>query len=221
MVLYGLGKRQYSKSPEEMTMQHSQLMAIDLGSTYFVVQQNRFGKGVYSKVPVKRGGTLAVVTGRRINQRTQMSVQVDWTTHVELGPPWAFINHSCDPNCYLAIRSGSDSIEIVTMRDLEQGEELFLDYDLFEYEINHFPSVCLCGSPTCRGAVRGYRFLSSDMRAARAAFVADYLKTRFTGADQTSQMLDSSGPETASAPDEAGMNPVRAAASEAQNARTS
>ena len=159
-----------------------------------------------------------MVTGRRVHRRTRMSIQVDWTTHVELGLPWNFINHSCDPNCYLSIRCGSDSIEIVTIRDLDPGEELFLDYDLFEYEIHHFPSACLCGSPTCRGTVRGYRFLSSDMRAARTAFVADYLKTRFTGADQTSQMPDSSGPETAFDPGEAGMIPVRGAASGAQNA---
>jgi uncharacterized protein len=201
-----------------MTMQHSQWVATDLGSTDFVVQQNRFGRGVYAKVPVKRGGILAVVTGQRVHQRTRMSIQVDWTTHVELGPPWDFINHSCDPNCYLAIRCGSVSIEIVTIRDLEPGEELFLDYDLFEYEIHHFPSACLCGSPTCRGTVRGYRFLSSDMRAACTAFVADYLKTGFTGADQTSQMLDSSGPETDFDPGEAGMIPVRGTAAGTQKA---
>jgi len=143
-----------------------------------IVRQNRFGQGLYSSLPVKRGSTLAVVAGRPVSQRTRMSIQVGWTTHVEIGPPWELINHSCDPNCHLAIRCGSDTVRVVAIRDIEPGEELSVDYDLFEYEVQYFPADCLCGSPNCRRSVRGYRFLSLDVREARAALVADYLKTR-------------------------------------------
>jgi hypothetical protein len=170
---------------EKLTMPQPSALTTKPVSAGLSVKQNRLGCGVYTGKPVKKGTTLAVVTGRRARQRTRMTVQVDWTTHVELGMPWEFINHSCEPNCHLVTHGGSDTIEIVTLRDLEPDEELFLDYDLFEYEIGHFPAACLCGSAACRGSVRGYRFLPRELQEARAAFVADYLKKPAGAAPET------------------------------------
>ncbi len=38
-----------------------------------------------------------------------------------------FLNHSCDPNCGINV-----SLKIVTMRDIEPGEELTFDYAMTE-----------------------------------------------------------------------------------------
>ena len=142
-----------------------------------IVKQNRLGNGVYAGESIRGGSLLTWILGQRMPHRTRMTVQVDWTTHIDIGMPWQYINHSCEANCYLRTRHGDAAVAIVAQRDLVSGEELFLDYELFEYEIGYFPSVCCCGSPSCRKVIRGYRFLSEETRKACAPFVVGYLKT--------------------------------------------
>jgi hypothetical protein len=77
---------------------------------------------------------------------------------------WAYCNHSCDPNCSLA-----PNWEIITDRNVRQGEELTMAYDAF---IPNFPwpeswnFVCLCGAENCKKIINEYRMdiVSSAMR---------------------------------------------------------
>jgi hypothetical protein len=61
-----------------------------------------------------------------------------------------YINHSCDPNCE------SDEIDggvwIIALRDIEAGEELTYDYNLYDGEDDD-PAICQCGAATCRGSM--------------------------------------------------------------------
>jgi len=66
-----------------------------------------------------------------------------------------FINHSCDPNCRVAsvnvkgyIRNG-----IYAIRDIQAGEYLNYDYHFDTKHGDRF--VCRCGSPNCRGTMKG------------------------------------------------------------------
>jgi D-alanine-D-alanine ligase len=61
---------------------------------------------------------------------------------------WAPQNHSCDPN------TAYRGLNVVALRDIAAGEELTLDYALF-YNENMEPFECRCGSPKCRGVIRG------------------------------------------------------------------
>jgi SET domain-containing protein len=60
----------------------------------------------------------------------------------------AYINHSCDGNCE------TDEIEgrvwIFAARDIEAGEELTYDYDLYDGEGD---APCFCGAKDCRGTM--------------------------------------------------------------------
>eukprot|EP00941_MAST-03F_sp_MAST-3F-sp1_P004647 g4647.t1 len=60
-----------------------------------------------------------------------------------------FINHSCDPNCYLERWNvgGRSKIAIFALRDLKEGEELCYDYKFASKE----RTVCRCGADNCRG----------------------------------------------------------------------
>ena len=57
-----------------------------------------------------------------------------------------YLNHSCDPSCYYKIVE--NTILFFAARDIQQGEELTIDYD---YDADSELTVCLCGSHNCRG----------------------------------------------------------------------
>ncbi|MFZ2897940.1 MAG: SET domain-containing protein-lysine N-methyltransferase [Saprospiraceae bacterium] len=61
---------------------------------------------------------------------------------------WAPQNHSCEPN------TGFKGLNVVALRDIAPGEELTLDYATF-YDENMEPFECHCGSPHCRGLIKG------------------------------------------------------------------
>jgi len=61
---------------------------------------------------------------------------------------WAPQNHSCTPN------TAYDGLNVVAIRDVQEGEELTLDYALFIDESME-PFACQCGSVNCREIVFG------------------------------------------------------------------
>jgi len=62
-----------------------------------------------------------------------------------------FINHSCDPNVWMA-----DEVTQVARRAIPKGEELAMDYAMIESDESHVNAWhCRCGSPLCRGQVTG------------------------------------------------------------------
>jgi SET domain-containing protein len=62
----------------------------------------------------------------------------------------AFINHSCDPNCETDEIGGR--IWIIALRDIEAGEELTYDYNLYDGAEGD-ESPCHCGTRNCRGTL--------------------------------------------------------------------
>jgi hypothetical protein len=63
-----------------------------------------------------------------------------------------FVNHSCEPNTYLAeyICNGQPKIMIVSKRRINCNEELTFDYRWKEKE-SQIRNKCYCGANTCRG----------------------------------------------------------------------
>lgn len=68
-----------------------------------------------------------------------------------------WINHSCGPNCQARENDAGTRVDIVALRDIPAGAELFYDYGLvMEGKITKAMSkdyLCLCGTPTCRGTM--------------------------------------------------------------------
>jgi hypothetical protein len=61
---------------------------------------------------------------------------------------WAPQNHSCAPN------TGYVGLDVVAARDIAEGEELTLDYaEVLDETAETFE--CRCGTPACRGVIRG------------------------------------------------------------------
>lgn len=68
---------------------------------------------------------------------------------------WAFCNHSCDPNCDL-----SDTWQIITNRDIKQGQELTTSYDSYVPNFlwqDTWNFECLCNTPNCKKFIKEYR----------------------------------------------------------------
>lgn len=59
-----------------------------------------------------------------------------------------YINHSCDPNCY--IRVCYDRVEFYALRNIKKNEELSADYGETHHE-GKLP--CRCGSKNCKGFI--------------------------------------------------------------------
>jgi len=72
--------------------------------------------------------------------------------------PSAYMNHSCEPNCYIKMKSITVK-DVYTLRDIEKGEELTHDYTataVDQFNGNGFWVLhCQCGSKYCRSEVTG------------------------------------------------------------------
>jgi len=74
----------------------------------------------------------------------------------------AFINHSCDPNCEVDEINGR--ILITAIRDIEAGEEITYDYNLYDGDADD-PSLCSCGARNCRGSMYSEEELARRAKA--------------------------------------------------------
>lgn len=94
-------------------------------------------------------------------------IHVMWSDQPE---EWRPLNHACDPNVWL------DGLDLVARRDIAPGEAITADYATF-----CGPSMeafaCHCGSPLCRGTIRGSDHLLPELRARYAGHVSDYVRT--------------------------------------------
>jgi len=125
------------------------------------------GYGIYAKCSIKKG--MVIFKGEEIPQRLVSKKYVDqhWTEAEKLNfkkyaypmgkdiyllwshlpQDWAPQNHSCESN------TAFQGLDVIATRDIEQGEELTLDYTLFlDGEAASFE--CTCGSINCRGTIK-------------------------------------------------------------------
>ena len=71
-----------------------------------------------------------------------------------------FINHSCDPNVWM-----QDEVTLEARRDSAIGEELTIDYAMFEGSEDWVsPWACRCGSACCRGKFTGQDWRRKDLQ---------------------------------------------------------
>jgi hypothetical protein len=81
----------------------------------------------------------------------------------------AFVNHTCDPNC--ETDQIDNRIWIMALRDIEAGEELTYDYNLFDGDVGE-KAPCYCGLKNCR------RTMFSEEEVARQKKVLRQRKKR-------------------------------------------
>src|SRR5215472_15472472 len=140
-----------------------QAPAIDPRFTCFkiVIRPSRIHRyGVYAQERIPANRKVIEYTGERLNRRQAkirgegrftylFAVDNYWTLDGAVGGSGAeIINHSCEPNLVTRIIKGP--ILYVSLRTIEPGEELTVDYHL---DWNPPTTPCRCGTPSCRGTL--------------------------------------------------------------------
>ncbi|HSX30455.1 MAG TPA: SET domain-containing protein-lysine N-methyltransferase [Candidatus Saccharimonadales bacterium] len=131
--------------------------------------------GLQAKHDFMPAELLFRVSGQFVRKRSRTSFQVDVSRHIEPTIFGAFLNHSCDPN--VGVRSNAmGHYDIIARRPIAAGEDIAVDYAMFEYETGPMSSVpCLCGSPKCRRHITGYKDLPANLRDEYRDCTASYL----------------------------------------------
>ena len=138
-----------------------------------VVRPSRIhSAGVFTTAPIRKGIRIIEYAGPRITpeqademydhaSRTYLYGMEDGKTVIDGEGLGAYLNHSCDPNCEI------DEIKkrayIFALRDINAGEELLWDYNLYD---DDDPAPCHCGSSKCRGTMYSREWMARMRRKA-------------------------------------------------------
>lgn len=113
------------------------------------------GRGVFARVPFRKGERVLEFAGPLIEEETiedfTYTIQVDHGLYV--GPSGGIddrVNHACEPSTHL--RSEPPRLWLVAARDIRPGEEITFDYATCAGEEPTL-QTCHCGSARCRGRV--------------------------------------------------------------------
>ena len=119
---------------------------------------HRYGVYAQERIPARR--KVIEYTGERVNRREAkrrnegdhtylFAVDAYWTVDGAVGGSGAeIINHSCDPNLVSRVTKGH--ILYMSLREIEPGEELTVDYN---FSKTTGPTPCRCGAKACRGTI--------------------------------------------------------------------
>ena len=119
------------------------------------------GKGCFATILFPRRKKIADYAGERIsdeeaNRRGERrrilricALDENWSIDGSRGGNGThYINHSCEPNCYMKILHGH--IQFYALRDILPGEEITLDYIS---TLHSDKKRCHCRARNCRGTI--------------------------------------------------------------------
>lgn len=157
------------------------------------VKQAKYGHGVFATQFFAKGSTVYV--GRQLvipNEYAEFKLIINPTgqtfmlnteTHsVEFSEThrWlylfdSFMNHCCDPTTIsrqTEVQRANNEYETVALMDIEAGDQITCDYNLFEYDC-HGKEIdqCLCGSAKCIGRIAGFKYLTDLQKMDRLQLV--------------------------------------------------
>jgi uncharacterized protein len=147
------------------------------------------GRGLFAVSPIGAREVVAVKGGHvvdtaglaALSEHLQNSeIQVAEGLHLvaltddEYEPVMLFVNHSCEPNLGF-----SGNVVLAAMRDIAPGEEVTVDYCLFDLPTE--PMTCMCGTPSCRGTVTGDDWRLPELQARYAGWFSTDLADRQAG----------------------------------------
>jgi uncharacterized protein len=126
--------------------------------TLIVKSSALHGAGVYTTAPIKKGTRVLEYTGPRLKAKacegmyadtevTYLFAMDDGDTIIDGFGMAAFVNHTCDPNC--ETDQIDNRIWILALRNIDAGEELTYDYNLFDGDPGE-KAPCYCGQKGCR-----------------------------------------------------------------------
>jgi uncharacterized protein len=126
------------------------------------------GYGLFAGRVFRAGELLFSLRGRLFGGRRPGLEAEEWFAHsYQLDrdlylypetPEGRYINHSCDPNAGLR-----EDLEMVAMRDIKAGEEVFFDYSTTMSE-RSWTMPCRCGTALCRREITDFHDLPASAK---------------------------------------------------------
>jgi hypothetical protein len=124
----------------------------------FEVNEGKFGKFITSTTSLSEGQVICKFSGEPISfedslnlgDKESYALQIDQKYYILLQDPDCYFNHSCEPNCGL-----NPALELVALRDIEDGEELNYDYSTTMLE-RHWTMDCSCNNKGCRKTISDF-----------------------------------------------------------------
>jgi uncharacterized protein len=148
------------------------------------------GYGVFAKEPFKKDEVIMVWGGLIVNSETLLNLSDYKRTHglqveedlfeipLTDNDPADMVNHSCDPNAGIF-----GQITLVACRDIQTGEEICFDYAMSDS--NPYDEFdCQCGSPLCRGKIRGEDWRLPALQQRYKGYFSNYLQRRIDRLNQ-------------------------------------
>lgn len=148
------------------------------------IAEEKGGYAVYAAEPISKGELLVMWSGTLVDgtkldtlpnafRRHSLQVEDDlFLVSLTDCEPADYVNHSCNPNAGL-----SGQISLVSMRDIQAGEEITYDYAMSDgSDYDEFP--CSCGAPQCRGHVGGKDWRNEALWVRYAGYYSPYLAGR-------------------------------------------
>jgi SET domain-containing protein len=132
------------------------------------IKESRFGKGLFAKKKITAGTVLcSIPLGKELNfdksvqlkDKESHALQIDFDRYILCVPPFLYSNHSCNPNCGI-----NPAFEMIALRDIRAGEELFWDYSTSMLE-RHWTMKCACGEKNCRKNITDFDLLPQKIQS--------------------------------------------------------
>lgn len=111
------------------------------------------GEGIITLVPFKKNEIVFRFTGEILPYQTLFTLQIRRGAYIHDPYFMGKILHSCEPNLICDM----NSFTFTSTREILPNEYLTMDYESTEEELFR-EFFCQCGSPNCRGLIRGWGF---------------------------------------------------------------
>jgi SET domain-containing protein len=135
------------------------------------------GNGVFATAPIRQWDVLVALIGPRCSEPSRHTIQVDAETHLdEEGFVQGYLNHSCEPNAFVDF-SNPDEVTITSLRAIEPGEEVRINYCATEEDMAE-PFSCDCRSPKCYGTVSGFVNLDVEQQEDLAGLLSPHIRDK-------------------------------------------
>lgn len=141
------------------------------------------GQGLFAKTSINKGEIVVVRAGHIITEKElhehsdiidDSDLQISDNLYLaplskeEFKNIMTFVNHSCNPNLGLL-----GNIIFVAMQNIEAGQELLLDYAMFDNNNDQF--ICNCKSKNCRKIITGKDWMKKDLQDKYGDYFSSYL----------------------------------------------
>ena len=134
---------------------------------YLKVGSSKTGQGVFTTIKIPAKQPVIEVTGDVFSNETadhNHPALLQVSSNLYIGPsggPDDYINHSCNPNCFLHC-VGKRAI-LFSLYDIPADTEITFDYSTSSTDsLDKWKMDCLCGDLNCRKVISGFQYLSPE-----------------------------------------------------------